>query len=308
MALDMSDRTLALHLGLVEPPPGVRVVYVPQATQRRHERMAATGEWDICEFSLASYLLAAAQGRPLRAVAVFPRRMFTAGLIFVHRDAGVRSPADLAGRRVGIQAFQTTACVWMIGDLATIHGVDPDDVHWVTERDEMFPYEPPSSRRCERMPDGTSLDEMLAERRIDAIAVPRIPAPARLGGPATRLFADARAEERRAYAATGIFPIMHTVVARTDVFDARPQLASELVRCFEASKRVGEGLYDDPNWSQLVDARLAFEEDRAWLGDDPYPYGLAPNRAAIERLASYEVLLRLIERPPDVAELFEPEA
>jgi len=81
MALDMSDRTLALHLGLVEPPPGVRLLYVPQPSQMRHERMASTFEWDICEFSLAFYLAAAARGWPLRAVAVFPRRMFTAGLL-----------------------------------------------------------------------------------------------------------------------------------------------------------------------------------------------------------------------------------
>src|SRR5436190_12248325 len=142
----MSDRTLALHLGLVEPPPGVRVHYVPQATARRHERMAAGREWDACEFSLGSYLMAAARDWPLRAVAVFPRRMFTAGLLYIHSDSGIRSPKDLAGRRVGIQAFQTTACIWAMGDLSALHGLDPDDVIWVTERPEIVEYQPPPSR------------------------------------------------------------------------------------------------------------------------------------------------------------------
>ncbi len=304
MALGLSDRTVALHLGLVEAPRDVRVVHVP-LTSQRHERMAATEEWDICEFSLGTYLMMAARGWRLRAVPLFLRRMFTTGLIYVHRDAGIGSPADLAGRRVGIQAFQTTACVWAMGDLATLYGLNPDDVHWITERPEIVAHDPPAPRRWERMQDGDSLDAMLAEGRIDAIVVPRIPTTAQGGGPVVRLFPDSRTEERRVHAATGVFPIMHTMVVREEVLAARPDLADELARSFGAAKRAGFDFYTDPNWSHLVDARLAFEEDRAWLGPDPYPYALEPNRAAVERLISYELMLGLIDRPLDPEELFE---
>jgi 4,5-dihydroxyphthalate decarboxylase len=95
-------------------------------------------------------------------------------------------------------------------------------------------------------------------------------------------------------------------VIKAEVLRARPELHAELSASFEAAKQAGYGLYTDPNWSHLVDARLAFEEDRTWLGPDPYPYGLEPNRAAVERLISYERMLGLLDRPLDPDALFEP--
>ena len=103
LALDMSDRTVALHLGLSNLPAGVRLEHVPQQTGHRHERMLDSLEWDICEFSLATYIAARAQGWPVRAIAIFPRRLFTMPLLFVHRESGITGPKQLIGRRVGIR-------------------------------------------------------------------------------------------------------------------------------------------------------------------------------------------------------------
>jgi 4,5-dihydroxyphthalate decarboxylase len=149
---------------------------------------------------------------------------------------------------------------------------------------------------------------MLVEGQIDALVVPRVPEPALGGGQVTRLFRETRAEERYVYAETAVFPIMHTLVVKEEVLGARPGLSDELLRAFEASKRAGYELYADPNWSHLADARLLFEEDRAWLGPDPYPYGLQPNRVALERLLSYMQMLGLIDRRLEPDDLFQPAA
>ncbi len=307
LALDQSDRTLALHLGIVDLPDGVRLHYVPQAGAGRHERMFRDREWDLCEFSLASYIVARSRGYPLRAISVFPRRMFTQSLIYVRRGAGIASPSDLEGKRFGIRTFQTTLCVWGIGDLATVHGVDLRAIEWLVEDEGIVPSAPPASLRWQGL-GGGSIDRALEEGEVDALIVPRIPAPALAGGPVDLLFPDPFGEMRGYYATTGVFPIMHAVVGWEEVFRERPGLARELTEAFERAKQTGYGFYADPNWSLLAGSRQLLEDQRSWLGEDPYPYGLEANRPALERLIRYEVMLGLIREPIRVDDLFEVNA
>jgi 4,5-dihydroxyphthalate decarboxylase len=303
LALDMSDRTIALHLGLAPLPVGVRLEHVPQTTHLRHERMLDSLEWDICEFSLATYIAARANGSSLRALAVFPRRMFASPLLFAHRDSGITSPSELVGRRVGIRSFHTTLCVWGLGDLRSVYGVPLSEVRWLTEREDPFPVERDEVWDVEQIGPGDSLDAAFERRDIDAMLVPRVPAAAR-EGTAVSLFKDPRAAMRDYHAETGVFPIMHTIVVRPEVLEQRPDLALELRAAFEDSKRVGYGFYGDPNWCRLAEANDVLAAEREWLGDDPYPYGLQPNLAAIERLIRYERDLGLIASDPTPGSLF----
>jgi 4,5-dihydroxyphthalate decarboxylase len=301
LALDLSDRTLGLHLGLVEAPEGVRIVYVPQATELRHERMIQNQEWDLCEFSLATYLVARSRALPFQAIPVFPRRMFTPGLIFVADH--VDGLAALRGSRIGLSTLQTTVCVWALGDLMTVYGADLDDVSFVTERKEILPHASPLAGRTTQIAQGMSLDRMLEAGEIDALIIPRIPRTAD-ERPPKRLFPDASQENRRYFEMSGVFPIMHTVVAKEGVLDLEPGLATALVDCFERSKLLCYELYSDPNWAHLVDVRQRFEEDRRFLGADPYPYGIGHNRLTIERLSNYEIKLGLIDDALPAEELF----
>jgi 4,5-dihydroxyphthalate decarboxylase len=305
LAIDRNDRTLALHLALVEPPDGVRVEYVPQSGPRgRHERMLRDGEWDICELSLSSYILARTHGYPLTAIPVFPRRMFTVGLIFVRAGSGLDSPKELVSRRMGIRTFQTSLCIWGLGDLATVYGVDLARIEWVTEAEEGVPLEPPSAWRWTRIPEGDSLDEALDRGQIDALIVPRMPRAGIEEGRVVRLFPAE--EPRRYFNATGVFPIMHTIAAKREVLERRPALAGELVECFERAKRAGYEFYSDPNWSHLAGSRRLFDEERAWLGRDPYPYGLEANLPALRRLIDYQQLCGLLSEPVTPEDLFAP--
>ena len=130
LALDRYDRHFPFFDGTVTLPPGLdlKVLQVGQeATLRdgtsRHRRMLNGREFDAAETSLSSYVVAKSKGLPFTAIPVFPRRLFSQGQIYVNADAGIRTPADLAGRTVGLQSFQTTLAVLAKGDLAADYGV-----------------------------------------------------------------------------------------------------------------------------------------------------------------------------------------
>jgi 4,5-dihydroxyphthalate decarboxylase len=303
LALDLSDRTLALHLGTSRLPAGVHLEHVPQVTKNRHERMLESLEWDICEFSLATYVAARSNGWPARAIAIFPRRMFAMSLIFVHKDSGITSPEQLVGRRVGIRSFHTTLCVWGLGDLSSVYGVRLADVDWVTERPDEFLIHRADHWRVEEIANGDSLDAAFDRGDLDAILVPRLPAAVRRGT-AVPLFKDAGEAIRQYYAQTSVFPIMHTIVVREDVLERRPELPAELFASFEDAKWAGYSLYDDPNWCLLAESANLLQAEREWLGNDPYPCGLEPNLRTLERLVRYERELGLIPDVVSVASLF----
>jgi 4,5-dihydroxyphthalate decarboxylase len=305
-ALDMNDRTVALHLGMVQLPSGITVEYVPQTSQQRHERMLDSLEWDLCEFSLATYIAARANGWPLRALAVFPRRMFAMSMIYVHPESGICAPRDLVGRRVGIRSFHTTLCVWGLGDLASVYDVPLDQVRWVTERADPFPVDRPGTWQVEQIAKEDSLDAALERGDIDAILVPRVPAAA-TRSQAVPLFSTGRQAMQHYFVTTGVFPMMHTIVAREEVWGDHPGLPAELLASFEAAKRVGYSFYEDPNWSLLAEGVDVLREQSRWLGPDAYPYGLAPNMPAVQRLIGYERLLGLISDDVTPESLFLPE-
>jgi 4,5-dihydroxyphthalate decarboxylase len=292
-ALDMNDRTVALHLGLSPLPTGVTIEHVPQTTDHRHERMLDSMEWDICEFSLATYIAARANGSSLRAVAIFPRRLFAMSLLYVRHDSGVTTPKQLIGRRVGIRSFHTTVCVWGLGDLASVYGVPLSEVAWVTERRDPFPVHREQGWNVEAIGHDDSLDAAFERGHLDAILVPRVPRDVR-NGTAVSLFEHIGDEIRSYHRSTGVFPIMHTIVVRDEVLSRHPELPGELRASFEHSKQVGSSFYDDPNWCRLAQANEVLQAERAWLGDDPYPYGLEANTRTLARLISYERDLGLV--------------
>ncbi|MGE4220496.1 MAG: ABC transporter substrate-binding protein, partial [Alphaproteobacteria bacterium] len=147
MALDLYDRHIPLFLGQVASPPGLHIEVlevgmVPPRRHgvRRHARMLHGQEFDIAEVSLASYIMARAAGAPFTAVPVFPRRLFSQNHIFVAESSDIRTPQDLAGKRVAIWAFQVTMSVLARGDLARDYGVDWRDIVWMTQHPEEIPW------------------------------------------------------------------------------------------------------------------------------------------------------------------------
>ncbi|MPS27317.1 ABC transporter substrate-binding protein [Pigmentiphaga sp.] len=306
------DRLRGLYDGSVAIE-GVRIVpHVRQRPVDIFSPMIEHGAFDIAEMSLTHcYALTAQRRANFVTLPVFPSRMFRHGFIFVNEAAGIRSPADLAGRRIGVQGHQMTAAVWIRGLLRDGYGVDLADAEWyeggVNEYGvaggDIMELRPSRPLRGQRIPATTCLSDMLAEGGIDALIGAFIPRSYGKHPAVRRLFPDYKRAEAAYYATTGVFPIMHALVLRRDRHEAHPWLAPALVRACEQAK--------DQAWQQLrfsgaLAATLPWlmdhvEETLEAFGADPWPYGVDRNRATLEAFSTMLHADGYLDRalPPD---------
>jgi 4,5-dihydroxyphthalate decarboxylase len=305
LALEHYDRHLPLLEGKVTPEGiDLHVVHVT-VEGGRHERMLDRREWDACELSLSSYLMAKARGAPLTAVPVFPRRLFSQSQMYVNSGAGIKEPRDLIGKRVGLRSFQTTLSVLAKGDLQHEYSVPLDQVTWVTSADEPVPFDPPPGVPIERARRDRNIETMLVDGEIQAYMVPRMPHPFIRGAlQVARLFQDPRREELAYYRRNGFYPIMHVLAVKPEVLDAHPAVAMRLFDAFERAKEMAFHYYDDPNWSHLAWAAHLLREERQAMGAEAWANGLGRNRKNLERFIQYALDQGLIDRQLEVEELF----
>jgi len=278
-------------------------------------RQGTAAAWDVAEFSMGKLLSRIAHGdRRLLALPVFVSRMFRHSAIYVRRGGPVRTPPDLAGRRVGVPDWTQTAVIYGRGILQDEYGVRLEDVHWLVgnvsgERaGEERPLHLPAGVRVTRV-DDAPLAALLAAGDIDAIIFAREPAGFFDADSAiVRLLPD-RSVEEAAYRRTGVFPIMHTLIVRRALADEHPWLAPRLYAAFEQAKRSSLARLRSTNVARVPlpwVAQLA-AESAALAGGDPWPYGVAPNRATLETFLRYCFEQGVTERPLAIDELFPPE-
>lgn len=311
MALSHYDRHIPFFDGSVQAEGiDLQVLEVGQSHplkhgQDRHERMLQKGEFDICELSLSSYLIAKSRGMPFTAIPVFPRRLFSLSQMWVNTSAGIDSPQDLIGKKVGLSTFQTTLSVLAKGDLQTEYNVPWRKLDWYISKEEAVPIKPLEDVKMQLLAPGQKIGAMLEKGEIDALMVPHPPKEAlRGGGSIRRLFADPKAEETQYFRRNGYFPIMHVVAIKDDVLAKNPNLGQSILAAFDKAKETCMEYYDDPNWSRFVWGRHLFEEERNAFGDDPWPHGVRKNRANLERFIGYSLDQGLMEKKLPVEELF----
>ncbi|HXV47830.1 MAG TPA: 4,5-dihydroxyphthalate decarboxylase [Candidatus Binatia bacterium] len=311
MALSHYDRHIPFFDGSVTAEGvDLQVLEVGQSHplkhgQDRHERMLQKAEFDICELSLSSYLIAKSRGMPFTAIPVFPRRLFSLSQMWVNVNAGIQSPQDLIGKKVGLSTFQTTLSVLAKGDLQTEYNVPWRQIGWYISKDETVPLKPIEGVKMELLKPGQKMGAMLERGEIDALMVPHPPQEALQGGDRIRrLFADPKAEETKYFRKNGYYPIMHVVAFKDEVLAKNPWLASSITKAFDKAKAACMEYYDDPNWSRFVWGRHLFEEERKAFGADPWPHGIMKNRANLERFVGYSLDQGLMERKLSVEELF----
>ncbi len=307
------DRTRALMDGRVSPE-GIDLVYQPLEVEETFFRQARHREFDVAEMSLSSYCVSKAKGDPFVAIPVFPSRMFRHGNVWVHERSGIREPADLRGKRFACPEYQLTANVWIRGILHDEYGVAPEDVVYVTGgeeqpgRCEKLALDLPPAIRIEPIGPTHTLAALLAEGAIDAFHGPRTPSTAAAAG-VRRLFPDYVTAERAYYAETGIFPIMHVVVIRRDVYERDRWIAVSLFKAFVAAQRYA---YDDYRQTAALKSMLPWsaaeaETTRALMGEAWWPYGFAPNIRVLDTFTRYHHRQGLSPRQLVPAELFAPE-
>ena len=316
LALERHDRHVPFFMDGVTPPDGIEIVPLEIGVgvqsgrrdgQDRHGRMFRDREFDICEQSLASYIIAKTRGAPFVATPVFPRRLFSQSCMFVNRKSGIEGPCDLAGRRVGILSFQTTLCVQARGDLMEEHGLDWRNVQWFVQQAEELAWHAGGDVSISQIPEGVTAAEMLRAGELDALIMPNPPPELRHDHERVApLFADARAETTAYFRKHGYCPIMHVMVFPCELVEAEPWLPRATMDMFDQATLAAYGYYDDPNYSLLIFARDAFEQQKALLGADPWTSGLAANKRNLERFIGYLLDQRLIETPIEPEALFHP--
>jgi hypothetical protein len=311
------DRTRALEEGVIRPD-GIELTYLRLPVEETFFRMLRHREFEVAEMSLSSYVMSLQNDpAPFVGLPVFTSRMFRHGSIYLNTAAGIGEPADLRGRAVGTPEYQVSAGVWIRGILADYHDVPVDSVAYYTGgqeqpgRIEKAALNLPGRIQVRPIGPDQTLSAMLVEGEIAALYTPRIPRPyadrdSRVG----RLFPDVVGAEQAYHAVSGIFPIMHLVVVRRDIYETCPWVAQSLSKAFALAKaEATERLYDSSAlrfMSPWLIQQLEAARDK--LGDDYWSYGLDANREVLETFLRYHHEQGLSPRQIRPEDLFAPEA
>jgi 4,5-dihydroxyphthalate decarboxylase len=285
-AIDTYPHTRALKDGSVTPD-GYSLDHVEVSPIiAAFRRMIRNMEFDVSEMAISTYLCARANNKPITAIPVFPLRSFQHGAIAYNTKSGISGPSDLNGRRVGVRAYTVTGGLWARGILKSEYGVDLDSITWVVvDEEHVTEYQAPPN--VEKAEAGKDLAGMLVAGEIDAaIGAGRVDS-----ADVKPLIPDAQNAAVAWFKKTGVYPINHTVVVKSEHLDADPKLAVEL---FEAFKRAKE----------LAPADEALGRTRDLLGSDPVPYGIAPNKATLDTVVRFNVEQKIIPQAVAVEDMF----
>jgi 4,5-dihydroxyphthalate decarboxylase len=255
-------------------------------TMEMFSRMITRRAFEACEFSLANYILLKDGGADwLHAIPVFPNRSFRHNTLFVHAQSPLKAPAELRGRRIGVEDYSMTAAVWVRGFLQEQYGVHWSELDWYCNvAHQRFP-----------IPDGAKvtavsadLEDMLVSGELDALISfgPRDERLPRAQRKLRRLIDDVENVEKVYFRSTGIYPINHCVVVRSDLLERMPEVPALLFDAYAMSKarayrrRLGATLvpWAKSNWTDVFE----------FFGGDPLPYGLTDqNLTVVERLIGH---------------------
>jgi 4,5-dihydroxyphthalate decarboxylase len=297
-------------------PDGIDLNYLNMPVEETFFRMLRHREFDVAEMSLSSYTVSLFKDSPFIAIPVFPSRFFRHSCIYVHADSGIREPKDLIGKRIGNPEYQMTAPVWIRGILSDEYGVPVNRVTYYTGgeeepgRPEKLNLDLPDDIRVERIGPEQTLSSMLATGEIDALYTARMPSSFHTsGGKVRRLFEDFVPVEQDYYRRTGIFPIMHTVVIRREVYEKNRWVAQSLYKAFcEAQQETYKDLYETAALKAMLPWLTAHvEEARREMGQDFWPYGFEQNRKTLETFLRYHHEQGLSKQLLKPEQLFAPE-
>jgi 4,5-dihydroxyphthalate decarboxylase len=259
-------------------------------------RMCRGLEFDICEMAFTTYVCARTAGLPFTAIPVFVTRNFHHWAVFVNSKSGVKTPKDLEGRKVGVnRGYTVTTGLWARGVLQSEYGVDLNKVTWIPTDDEHVEgFQGPAN--VDYRFRGAKMRDLLLSGEIDAAIgevadVPEI----------RPLIPDAQNEAFRYFRKTGIYPINHGVVVKNSVLKDAPWIADELCRAFETAKAKYLKNLD------LGDAATSWDKAakvNAEVVGDPFPFGIEPNRKALEAITRFAVEQKMVPRKFAVEELF----
>jgi 4,5-dihydroxyphthalate decarboxylase len=309
------DRTSRLIDGRV-PIEGCEPNFFPLPVEEIFFRALNSADFDVAELSLSSYTMLTSRGKcPYVAIPVFLSRIFRHSSIYIRNDSGIREPADLRGKKVGVPEYQLTAPVWMRGILEDEYSVAPSQIRWRTGgvespgRHEKVQLTFPEGVEVQSIEPGRTLNECLLSGDIDALMAPR--APSAFQNPdkrVKRMFGDYRAIEHAYFQKTGIFPIMHVVGIRRELVESQPWLAMSLLKAFTLAKDLAIAELSEVGALKTSLPWLASEHSDTvtTMGIDYWSYGIAGNEKTLNTFLRYHHLQGLSSRQLAIEELFAP--
>jgi 4,5-dihydroxyphthalate decarboxylase len=309
------DRTRSLLEGRIQPD-GIDLNYLNMPVEETFFRMLRNREFDVAEMSLSSYTVSLFKDSPFIAIPIFPSRFFRHSCIYVNADSGIKEPKDLIGKRIGNPEYQMTAPVWIRGVLSDEFGVPVNSVQYFTggeeepNRSEKLKLDLPSDIKVQSIGPTQTLSAMLATGEIDALYTARMPSSFHTsGGKVKRLFENFVPLEQDYFRRTGIFPIMHTVVIRREVYEQNRWVAQSLYKAFcEAQQETYKDLYETAALKAMLPWLTAHvEEARREMGDDFWPYGYEKNEKTLETFLRYHFEQGLSKTLLTPKQLFAPE-
>ena len=315
-ACGLYDRMQPLYTGEVKPD-GIDLNFIAIDQPRPiFDRMSGGQEFDVAEYSSSEFVQRFARNEcPFVAIPVFPSIAFRLGFIAINRRSGIKSPKDLAGKRIGVPLYTMTAAIFINGILINEFGVDLSNVRWVQSAMNAAgahgsPTVLPLLKKIsiENNTTKKTLGQLLAESAIDATLGTSLPAEIRTNPDIVRLFPDYVERDKDLYRRKKIYPIMHLVAIKKSVYQRYPFVATSLYDAFVRSKKIALQKLFNLRAVRYMTPFLMREIDDIWevFGGDPWPYGLEPNRATLQALIKYQQDLGLISAPIKVDDLFVP--
>jgi 4,5-dihydroxyphthalate decarboxylase len=319
MSLELSlsvcnyDRTAAIFDGRA-PIEGCDVNAVALEPEESFHRAFRFHEFDVTEISMSSYLMTLSRGEAhYVAIPAFVSRLFRHSSIYIRTDRGIKTPADLKSREIGVPEYQMTANVWVRGMLEEEYGVKPADIKWrrggleEPGREERSPMKTPPGVDLQSVPHGRSLSDMLEKGELDGVIGARAPSCFLRGAPnVARLFPDYPAVEEAYFKKTELFPIMHAIGIRRSLAEKHPWLAVNVYKAFLKAKalcmhelgQIGH-LHATLPWPVA-----AYDRACKVMGKDYWPYGAHENKHALQTLARYSFQQGLSVRQVPFDEMF----
>lgn len=313
-AASLYDRLQPLYTGEIKPE-GIDLNFIPIELPRPiFDRMSGGEEFDVAEYSSSEFIQRYAAGKcNFVALPVFLSRSFRHDVIGINKSAGIKTAKDVEGKKIGVALYTMTAAIFVRGLLSDEFGVDFSKCQWIqgainTAGSHGDPHVLPLLKQPNLIkgPANKSLDEMLVAGDVAMTMGTSIPRSVLSNPSVGRLFPNYYEDEKAYYKKTKIFPIMHLVAIRKDIYEKHPFVATSLYNAFVQSKVLAlKKMYSTRALRYMMPFLPAqVEELRDVFGDDPWPYGVEESRPTLEALVRYMHEQHFIDRKIPIEELF----
>ncbi|MDF2116653.1 ABC transporter substrate-binding protein [Roseiarcaceae bacterium H3SJ34-1] len=317
IALSNNERTRPVIQGRYQPQ-GIRLLPTVVHPSEMFWRQLKFAEFDISEMSLSSFFIAISKGdKRFVGLPIYTARMFFHTRIMVRKDRGIKTPADLKGKKIGVPEYQQTSAIWSRGVLQHEFGVHPKDIEWFMERTPDMShggstgFKAPPGVKINQIPLSTNIGDMLMKGELDGALLylnqPNLVdrSTADISEICEPLFPDQVAESTRFYNKTGLYPINHAMVIKREVHEKFPWAAVNIYHAMMAAKADVEKSAQD-TLKDYVACGLVEPAAQKMFRGDPKGYGLRNSRKVVETIAQYVHEQGLTDRQVSVEELFAP--